>query len=486
MLSYSEVLARLADERSGQTAITQLRRGSAAHTVTWEELRRVADAGAAWLVASGVRPGDLVPNLLGNGWEAIAANFAIWRAGGCPLPLDPNSATDALRGILELVHAEVVLAHGPVLGLRVGTPEVMTQGTAGRSARLPAGLVAPHRKAIATSGTTRSPRVVVNQGRAELGASRTAIMDTVYGSLGMQTDQRQLIVASLSHNMGFDLAHFGLLAGHQLVLAPTLLPEDLFDLVRDYQIQYVGVPPYYLQRTVGLLLHRREELATLEAIKHSGSVCPVQVKSTWLAALGSERVFESYGMTEGYGRTVISGPEWLEHPGSVGRPWKSEAVVLGPSGPLPLGQVGRIAFTDLSGSQSVVLGDFASIESVSGHHATDDLGRLDDQGYLYLAGRATETVNVLGLQVSLPEVEAVVRNHPAVVDCLVGLDATGQLTALVVLSASAVARLSSKLRSHCLAHLNPHEVPMQFREVATIPRNAAWKPDRSLATALMN
>ncbi|MEW2313318.1 class I adenylate-forming enzyme family protein [Streptomyces sp. NPDC006864] len=492
MLSYSALLARLADERPGEVAVTQLARAAAAYTVTWESLWRAADAGAGWLVESGIRPGELVLNLLGNTWEAIAGNFAIWRAGGCPLPLDPQAAPEALQRIVGLTGATVALASAPVLGLRVGTAEVLSPGR-GRSTRLPKDLTPPRRKAIATSGTTRSPRVVVHQGPAEFGEAPTAVLDTVYGSLGLRNGQRQLVVAALSHNMGFDLAHVGLLAGHRLVLAPAMRGEDLFELVHGHRIEYVGVPPIFMQQAVDLLPERAGELASLEAVKHSGSACPVPVKTAWLSALGPERVFEAYGMTEGYGRTVISGREWLERPGSVGRPWKSEVSVVGESGPLPPGELGRIAFRDLSGGRSVVLGeDIPAVGSEVWHgsgqgwHETDDLGRTDDRGYLYLNGRATETVNVFGLQVSLLEVESVLRKHPEVADCLVGLGPAGQLAALVVPTVPKTVRLAARLRSYCRTGLHPHEVPVSFREVVAIPRNAAWKPDRKLAAALLD
>src|SRR5690606_4667567 len=85
------------------------------------------------------------------------------------------------------------------------------------------------------------------------------------------------------------------------------------------------------------------DLSSLRIVWHLAEPCPPWLKEAWIDWLGPERIYELYAGTEAQGVTVITGTEWLEHRGSVGRPITGEFMVTDDDGtPLPPGQQGEI------------------------------------------------------------------------------------------------------------------------------------------------
>jgi bile acid-coenzyme A ligase len=473
---FADVLGRLADEMPGRPAIRQLSATDAPSCLTFTQLHAAARSHGHALAALGVGTGDLVINTWGNHVLSIVTNFAAWAVGACPLPVDERLPQDDLEAVADLVGALALAGPRHVAGV----PTLDCVDLDGPPLVTPAPLP-PRWKAMLTSGTTSVPRVVVT----ETPAQWTNLGDTVYGRLGMAPGQRQLVFSSLSHNMGFDMAHLGLLAGHELILPGPVSSNDFLPLVADLGVEFVGVPPHVLQDNV----HQLEHLSRpprLQAVKHSGARCPVDVKRAWIDWLGPQRLFEAYGMTEGYGRTVIRGDEWIRHEGSVGRPWRSKVAIRDEHGrDLPPGESGQIYFKDVGGHRSCVFGGPAGQVSFDGFRPVGDHGRLSEDGYLYVLGRSDRVVQVHGLNVSLERVELAILSHESVSDCYVDLSSDGVLSALVETCDLALKESSLPLRRHCLRRLAPYEVPLRLVLVNQIPRNAAGKHSRHDARAMI-
>ena len=136
---------------------------------------------------------------------------------------------------------------------------------------------------------------------------------------------------------------------------------------------------------------------------HAAAPCPVPLKRAFMDFVGAEKVWEYYGASEG-GGTVISPQEWLEHPGSVGRPFPgTEFVILDDDGnALPAGEVGTV-WVNPAGSSFEYHND---AEKTAATHrdrffTVGDAGYLDDDGYLYLTDRKSDMV-ITGRRERLP------------------------------------------------------------------------------------
>jgi len=148
------------------------------------------------------------------------------------------------------------------------------------------------------------------------------------------------------------------------------------------------------------------------------------LKDAWIGWLGAGRILELYGGTEAQSFTVISGEEWVERRGSVGRPVFGEMRVLDTEGnPLPPGEVGEIWMR--RGADAPLPYRYIGARARArpdGWESLGDMGRIDADGYVYLSDRETDMILVGGSNVYPAEVEAALDEHPAVASsCVIGL-----------------------------------------------------------------
>jgi bile acid-coenzyme A ligase len=159
------------------------------------------------------------------------------------------------------------------------------------------------------------------------------------------------------------------------------------------------------------------DVSSLRRVMCSGAPSPQWLKRFWIEWLGPDKIFEAYGGTERIAGTVISGAEWLEHPGSVGKPLPGRMLRAQREDGTPCapGEVGEIYMKPASGQGTTYryIGATPSA-TVDGWETLGDIGWFDADGYLYLADRKADMILVGGSNVYPAEVEAAIDAHPAV------------------------------------------------------------------------
>ena len=193
-------------------------------------------------------------------------------------------------------------------------------------------------------------------------------------------------------------------------------------------------------------------------------------------------VNNNYGMTEaGSVYCITPKGEARRRPGSVGRPVPPAEVriVDGAGDGLPVGEVGEVRLK-IPGRTREYFGDpEATAETwVDGWLVTGDLGKVDEDGYLYIVGRSKDVIIRGGNNIHATDVEHVILSHPDVVEAAVvgaphpvlGEDVVG----FVVLRPGVPPDLEA-LRAFCLTQLADYKVPRQWHVVDELPRNATGK-----------
>jgi long-chain acyl-CoA synthetase len=220
------------------------------------------------------------------------------------------------------------------------------------------------------------------------------------------------------------------------------------------------------------------DLSSLRLVLHAAAPCPVSVKRRIMDALPNAQIWEFYGASEG-GVSRISPDEWIERPGSVGRPWPGvEVTIRGEEGEvLGTGETGLVYMTNPGGRFKYHLDPEKTAAAWQGDTYTlGDVGHLDPDGYLFLTDRAADVVIRGGVNIYPAEVEQVLASHPAVVDCAVfGVpdDRSGEaLRALVELRTPTDV---SELAEHCRAHLAAYKCPQEIIEIPELPRDPSGK-----------
>jgi bile acid-coenzyme A ligase len=219
----------------------------------------------------------------------------------------------------------------------------------------------------------------------------------------------------------------------------------------------------------------------LDGIMHTAAPCPADVKREWIARLGAERVFEMYGSTQMVGAAICNGAEWLERPGTVGRPFMTQVRIFSEEGRrLGPGRVGEVTMRSM-GTRRITPTSAAHVRAhPGGFYGVGDLGYLDTEGYLFLTDRLDDVIIVGGANVSAREVENALTSHPAVREAIVSgrsHDLLGQTVHAAVVRTSNSDITAAELRAYCTGLLAAHKVP-SVEIVEELARSRAGKVQR--------
>jgi bile acid-coenzyme A ligase len=164
----------------------------------------------------------------------------------------------------------------------------------------------------------------------------------------------------------------------------------------------------------------RYDLSSIRTMLHLASKCPEWLKEKWIDLLGPEKILEIYGGTEAASVTMISGREWLEHRGSVGRPAIGDMKIFDVNGDeLPPGEIGEIYMKGHDGLGPSYEYVGAEPRSINGWETLGDLGWKDEDGYLYISDRRVDMIVSGGANIYPAEVEGAIDQHPKVLSSVV-------------------------------------------------------------------
>ena len=443
-------------------------------TLTRRQLDERTNALARAYAALGVVPGRMVTIALPNGRAFVEACVAVWKLGGTPQPVSARLPAAELAAVIAL--ADPVLVVGAELpGRTCVSGELPLPDDA---SPLP-DVVSEEWKAPTSGGSTGTPKLIV--------ATTPGLFDPDEPAVPyLRPDDVQLVPGPLYHNGPFLYCFRGLLCGHTVVLLRRFDAERALAAVEQHRVGFAMVVPTMMQRIWRLPTRESYDVSSLRTVLHLGAPCPEWLKRAWLDWLRPERVLELYAGTEGNGITVISGPEWLEHPGSVGRPALGSSVrVLRPdSSDCAPGETGEVFLMPADGPGTTYRYVGATARSVDGWETLGDLGHLDDDGYLHLADRSADLVISGGSNVYPAEVEAALDSHPAVrSSCVIGLpdDDLGERVHALVDATSAVT--AAELQAHVATLLVRYKVPRTVELVDGPLRDDAGKLRRSALRA---
>ncbi|MBV8541690.1 MAG: AMP-binding protein [Pseudonocardiales bacterium] len=446
-------------------------------------LRAAADAWCRELDAAGVPPSARVLLDIADPLTFCAVHLAVIAAGRCSVPVDPAAPpAEAQRTRRALRPWLVVSDRLAVPGMRVNPATGMPADPTGhvRAAPLQAGALSDRRTgsvALLTSGSTGTPKTVTLTERQLLHAARCVVrhhelsaMDRGFSPLPLFHINAQ-VVALLAT----------LVAGGTLVLDRRFHRTGFWQLLVKHEITWVNAVPAIL--SILALGSVPEVPPTLRFIRSASAPLPAAARER-VAERSGVVVVESYGMTEAASQITATPLRGGHPPGSVGRPAGVQLEVVGPDGRRCAPDVvGRVRIRGESVISAYAEGVAAERFDAEGWLDTGDLGRLDAEGYLYLAGRRDDVVNCGGELVYPGEVEEVLLGEAAVAEAAVADRPHGVLGAVPVAWIRPVAALDgeqadelvSRLRLRCEQQLSRVKRPVDFRIVASLPRTPTGK-----------
>ena len=499
-------------ERSADASPTKVALVCDSRRLSYAEIEALSNQLAHALIERGLERCDRVAVYANNSVEAVVAIFAILKAGGVFLLINPTTKQDKLAYILNNCRATILITsekllptanaaateipylRGVIVSGRPTRPamdtcegkHVVSMSTAlkGQSGERP-----PHRNIdidlaalLYTSGSTGRPKGVMV---THLNMVSAATSITAY----LENTPEDIIINVLP--LSFDYGLYQLLMafkiGGTLVLEPSFMyPRAILDtMAREHVTGFPIVPTIcsiLLQMDLGSY-----SFPDLRYLTNTAAALPIEHIRKLREALPNIKIYSMYGLTE-CKRVSYLPPDQLDiRPGSVGRGMPNEEVyVVGEDGNrVGPGVVGELVvrganvmkgYWELPEETDKVLrpGPFPGEKVLY----TGDLFRTDDEGYLYMVGRKDDIIKTRGEKVSPREVENVLYSHPKIAEAaVVGVPDSvlgNAICAFVGLKAGETLT-EMDVRAFCVDRLEDFMVPkiVQFRE--SLPKSANGK-----------
>jgi long-chain acyl-CoA synthetase len=404
-----------------------------------------------------VKAGDRVPFVVPSSVDLLCGVLGALRTGVIPVVLNsallPNERDEL---IADCDPDLAVLSEDGLARLLEGPPVELAPVPLGRPMHY-------------TSGTSGRPKGVWS-GVLDEGAA-TALLDDERQVWEFSRDDVHLVCSPLLHSAAIRFAAGTLLAGGEVLLLPKFDAAEAASVIATEWPTTAFVAPAHLQRLFAL--PERPELSSFRLLAHAGAPCPAPLKRAALGAFPEGSVWEFYGSTEGQ-FTVCPPDLWEEKPGTVGR-----------------ARPGRTLSVDDEGVIWCEVPEFARFEYWRDAEKTaeawrgpaftvGDLGRLDDDGCLYLDGRRDDLIISGGVNVYPAEVEGALAGVRGIAELAVfGApdEQWGQRVCVAVVPDGPLD--ADSVIAHARRHLTPYKCPKEVYVIDALPRTATGKLRRS-------
>jgi long-chain acyl-CoA synthetase len=440
--------------------------------ITYGELLEQAGQLSEQLIARGITAGHRIGLHSGDGIDYVIAALALLQTGAAVVPIADNITAIEVHETIDRIDLQGVLVHAKIKRTEQEQSAEKIAEMFSFQPRLARGDADENCRQMGaafirfSSGTTGASKGVVLSHRSII--DRTDAADR---GLGITSDDVILWVLSMSYHFVVSILLF-LRRGATIVVANQFFPFSLLSAATKHPITFIYASPVHYH------LLGQSDAVKPEALKNVRLAISTAMK---MPANVSQRFAEKFGFApaEAYGIIEIGLPFINTQPRATPLP------SVGPA--LPDYQL-RIANPDADGIGEVLIkgkgmfdayfSPWRTLAEVTddGWFDTGDLGKLDEEGRLYLLGRSKTVLVCAGMKVFPEEVEQVINTMPGVKESLVsGKDHPqfGQMPIARVVMLSPID--TNELRTYCCQQLSAYKVPVEFSIVESLPKTASGK-----------
>jgi len=468
------------------------------NSITYKELYRYVTEMSEILKAAGCSAGVSVGLLFHNSIEYVIAFYAISKAGGTIVAIDPVGTDTEVENLIKRCNVSIVV-HGKLIRglkslgvlqkssilLNVSKDGIKVQGElSGKTS------IDPDLNDVAlllgTSGSTGKSKFVMltDENLIEnINAYRQAMSFE-----GIQKVYCVLPMHHIYHITAQLIPHIA--RGDQLYIRrPPFKANSFLKMVQDEKITVTAFVPYMINILANVSGVSGYDLSSLQAVTISGARVSKSSLSKISCKLTSTRFLPTYGLTEGGSRVSIVRPEDINYPSqSVGHTLPGVQVKIDSKSDQFIGEI-------LVKSKSVMKGYYKDKKTTSetvenGWLRTGDLGFLDESEYLHLIGRKKNLIISGGMNINPSEIEGFLKEHPEVAESAVlpmSHDLLDEVPfAFVESKVDDSKLLISELRRVCMKKLSLYKVPYKFVCKKELPRLSNSKIDYAKLSGWLN
>ncbi|HEY7190552.1 MAG TPA: AMP-binding protein [Vicinamibacterales bacterium] len=466
---------------------------------TYADLERAVNAIANHLCQRGCSKGDRALLVGANSFFWVAAYLGTMRAGMVCVPLPPTVSRDDLAHIITTTEPVAVCADARAMASRfedVGHVHVVTDSAIEHpgplslmtlddliecepsTAPLPAIALSDLASLMFTSGSTGTPRgVMVSHGNI------IANTESIIASVGLTAADRIMVVLPFYYCYGASLLHTHLRAGGSVVVDSRFMyVEAVLDrMVETRCTGFAGVPTHF-QTLLRKSTMRQRAFPCLRYVQQAGGHLAPALIDALREALPGVSVFVMYGQTEATARLSCLPPDHLEGKrGSIGKgiPGVCLTVVTESGAPARPGEIGEIVAEGANITRGYWRADEESRLSFrDGRLHTGDLATVDEDGFIYIAGRGKDFLKCRGERIACQQIEARLLECDEIVEAaVIGVpdETLGEAVKAFVVPKRIDAALVGRLHAFWKRHLPPHLIPKQVEVLEELPKSDAGK-----------
>ena len=476
--------------------------GTTGQVITYAELDEEANRLSQLFRAAGLQPGDHVAFCLENHPRFMAVAWGAHYAGLYYTAMSSRLTVEEATYIINDCGAQAFITSAykadVAAELLDAMPEVKTRlmidscidGFEPYEAAIAGFPNEPIADAIAgrdmlySSGTTGRPKGVKTAGSDDPVDTPTAVAGLAQLLFGYTADTIYLSTAPLYHAAPLRFTMAVHQVGGTAIVMEHFDPEQALALIERYHVTASQWVPTMFIRMLKLPddVRARYDVSSLQVAIHAAAPCPVAVKEQMIEWWGPV-IHEYYAGTEGNGFVYTNSEDWLQHKGSVGKNLLGAIHIVDDEGQeLPVGEAGTIYFAG-AGEFEYHNDPTKTEESRDprGWSTLGDIGRLDEDGYLYLTDRKSYMIISGGVNIYPQESENILSMHPKVHDvAVIGVpnpDFGEEVKAVVqpVDMADAGPDLERELIAYCREHLADVKCPRSVDFVGELPRHPTGK-----------
>jgi len=469
--------------------------------ITFSDLNTLSNRVANRLLNVGVKKGDRVVLLFQNCPEFCVVYFAILKMGAIAVVLDFRLSPDEMEpifqeaevsaiitGVKQKVFIDRVIKTVPTL------QHIVVTGAEGEDIRdwhsyeeviekeSSEKISIPLREEdeslyFYTSGTTGRPKGVVLTND-----HLTYFPETLRHAVLISEQDTYGLVLPLSHIAGPCILNLMVESGMTVCLIDEMKPKKILDAIQNHRITYFSATPSIFQLILNVPHWERYDCSSLRAISMMGTVVPEQLMKEFGERYPHLQPVQGYGATETSPLLTMThlkdAPRKMASAGKAAP--RAELKIIGQDGKeVEVGQIGEI----IARGPQIMKGYFKDPKATAkkikdGCYHSGDLGRFDEDGYLYILGRADDMIISGGLNVYPSEVETVLLNHPKVQEAAaVGIPDVkrGQVIRAIVVLKHGETATHREILSFCKERLASFKMPRQLEFKDSLPKSSTGK-----------
>lgn len=518
-LTICEFLSRTAKRFPKRTALTFLGK-----KISYAELDRLANLFANALIKLGVRPGDRVGLLMPNIPQIVISYYGIWRAGAVAVPVNP------LYTDREIEHQFNSSGTTSVITLDLLAPRALAMRSKTKlktviSAHIndylpfPTKQLYPHVKKgmyvkyekqpdyyqfldLMRESSPKSPGdppklddlALIPYSGGTTGLAKgvsishsnvsciTQILQTWLFDV-KERPESELAIFPFFHMAGFTaVMNMCIINGWNAILVPRPEPQAVMDMLIKYKSTIVLAVPTIFVGILALPEFKKTDLSFVTGFFSGAAPLPTETINVLKEATGAT-IVEGYGMTES--TTLITVTPWRGtlKPGSVGVPLPNTdlRIVDIETGKkdVPLGEEGEIIFRGPQLCQGYYNNPEETKSSFKdGWFYTGDIGKMDEDGYLYIVDRKKDMIIAGGYNIYPRDIEEVLYEHPKILEaCVLGVphEYRGETVKAFVVPKQGETITEEELDAYCRKNLAPYKVPKLYEFREDLPKSAIGK-----------